>query len=59
MKTQECSECKCWYCFEQDENLVFSVEFDTYLHLSCLRIALHDQNDEEAKIFAREFNINA
>ncbi|GGK22789.1 hypothetical protein GCM10010965_14600 [Caldalkalibacillus thermarum] len=48
----------CWYCGRKDiENLRFSLEFDTPVHLSCIEKALkQDPNDEEAIVFWREFN---
>jgi hypothetical protein len=46
----------CWYCNTLDNSVVFSGEFDTNLHLGCLkmRLQLHP-DDVEAKIFEREF----
>lgn len=26
----------CWYCHKDDGEMVFSCEFDTYLHMECL-----------------------
>ncbi|ELC54767.1 hypothetical protein [Escherichia coli] len=46
----------CWYCNSLDHNLVFSGEFDTNLHLDCLKNRLQtDSDDMEAKIMEREF----
>jgi hypothetical protein len=46
----------CWYCHKKDEFLIFSREFDTYLHIKCLKKALADDpRDREAKIMMREF----
>lgn len=47
----------CWYCFTKEDGLVFSREFDTYLHLPCLeRYLKANPNDEEALIIQSEFN---
>lgn len=42
----------CWYCREDDEYepLVFECEFDTYVHLSCLRWEVDHTDNPEAKI---------
>ena len=48
----------CWYCHKMDENLVFSIEWDAYVHLACVREALErDPQDEEAGAFARELGV--
>ena len=48
----------CWYCHKADENLVFSIEWDAYVHLACVREALErDPQDAEAWVFARELGI--
>ena len=48
----------CWYCYKMDENLVFSIEWDAYVHLACVREALErDPQDAEALVFARELGI--
>lgn len=48
----------CWYCFTTEDGLVFSREFDTYLHLLCLeRYLKANPTDEEALIFQSEFQI--
>src|SRR5690606_28900806 len=50
----------CWYCHKADENLVFSIEWDAYVHLTCVREALErDPQDTEAWVFARELGIAA
>jgi len=50
----------CWYCHKADENLVFSIEWDAYVHLACVREALErDPQDDEAWVFARELGIAA
>lgn len=47
----------CWYCGEDTGELLFCSEFDTYLHLECLRkqVNLFDIDDIETRIIAREF----
>ena len=50
----------CWYCHKADENLVFSIEWDAYVHPACVREALErDPQDDEAWVFARELGIAA
>lgn len=44
----------CWYCKKDHGLMEYSQEFDTYLHLSCLRSAASDPHDTEARIIARE-----
>lgn len=42
----------CWFCFRKDkpEDMVFDIEFDTNVHLSCLKITLEKMpNHPEAK----------
>jgi hypothetical protein len=40
----------CWFCNQDDEyeNLLFNIEYNTYVHDSCIRKALL-RNSEEAK----------
>lgn len=46
----------CWFCHTADEEMAFSCEFDTYLHLKCLKKALEDDPvHPEAIIIKREF----
>lgn len=47
----------CWYCHgAPGDDLVFSWEFDTFVHLTCIRARVaEDPSDDEAAIFAREF----
>jgi hypothetical protein len=43
----------CWFCSTDDEHepLVFDLEFDTYVHKSCIRKALEeDPENPEAKL---------
>jgi hypothetical protein len=49
----------CWYCHcPPGDDLVFSWEFDTYVHLSCLRERIeHDPSDREAHIMGRELGL--
>jgi len=47
----------CWYCYQDEEKdaLVFSMEWDAYVHPRCVWQRLADNpSDEEALIFARE-----
>lgn len=45
----------CWYCGVKDEDLVFSSEFDTPVHIDCIKNAyMRDHSDREARIFYRE-----
>jgi hypothetical protein len=45
----------CWYCGGDGGEMVFSYEFDCWLHLPCLQTALStDPTDSEARIMARE-----
>ena len=30
----------CWFCYRKDEALVFDIEWDTFVHKKCIRIAL-------------------
>lgn len=49
----------CWFCVtDNDGDWAFSIEFDTWLHLSCLRKALAEDPDNcEAQIMAEEFGL--
>ena len=41
----------CWYCFIQDDKLLFDTEFDTFVHLSCVEKAVRNEpEDPEARI---------
>ena len=44
----------CWYCHTAAGEMLFSTEFDTYVHEACLRQAAADPTDREAAIMARE-----
>lgn len=44
----------CWYCNEDRGPMVFCREFDTYVHLACVRQAAKDPNDQESQIIADE-----
>lgn len=46
----------CWYCHDDEGEMLFSVEFDCYIHEKCLRNALKDEKDREAQIMGRELN---
>jgi len=49
----------CWYCHKTDYPLVFSIEFDTFVHLDCIKemLKLNDTNDKEITFLAKEFNL--
>lgn len=46
----------CWYCYSPPgDDLEFSWEFDTWVHLSCIKDSIAtDPSDQEAQILARE-----
>lgn len=46
----------CWFCMEDDGDMLFSMEFDAWFHEECLLKAL-TEHDPEAEIIAREHNI--
>jgi hypothetical protein len=55
----------CWYCWEENSELIFSCEFDTYIHRSCIinrakKVAKGYLNgyDPENEIFLREFGLD-
>ena len=33
---------RCWFCGKSDKFLVYEEEFDTYVHVDCIRKALED-----------------
>lgn len=48
---------KCWYCggtHGSDDGMMFSIEFDTYVHKECLERHVLDKDDREAQIMGRE-----
>jgi hypothetical protein len=49
----------CWYCSTDDGEMVFCHEFDTFLHLECLKEELKDADPDnlELQIIAREFGL--
>jgi hypothetical protein len=50
----------CWYCHKNNPPLLFSCEFDTFVHEHCLRCAINGDpecQDREARIMAREFDM--
>lgn len=47
----------CWFCHTDDGEMLFSWEFDCYLHESCLRKELESKYNPEAEIMANEFDI--
>ena len=50
------SEGGCWFCFKDHNPMVLDFEFDTNVHLDCLREALKNPEDEEAKIWRLLFS---
>jgi len=41
----------CWFCWEKDDKLVFDSEFDTAVHVKCIRKVLAvEPNHPEANI---------
>lgn len=49
----------CWYCHcPPGDDLVFSWEFDTFVHLACIRDRISTEpHDREAAILSREFGV--
>jgi hypothetical protein len=51
----------CWYCHNKDEGLVFCMEFDTFIHIDCIKEQIAslppECEDQELKIIAREFDL--
>ena len=47
----------CWFCQCDTEPVLFSWEFDTFIHDQCIRDALHSDSDNiEARIMSAEFS---
>lgn len=45
----------CWFCYTVSGDMAFDYEFDTYVHLECVRKALEDPNHpshEEARFMS-------
>jgi hypothetical protein len=47
----------CWFCHRNDGELVFEDEFDTFVHINCIRVALKDSDKsgkpyQEAELMA-------
>ena len=51
----------CWYCSTDNPPLSFCFEFDTYIHIDCIKQQIDglfpDEIDQELEIIAREFNL--
>lgn len=49
----------CWYCHTDDPPLNFSFEFDTWIHIKCIKFVRDNssEHDPENEIFLREFAI--
>ena len=39
----------CWFCHEADGVLAFDAEFDSYVHLDCIRKALRNATESGRK----------
>lgn len=35
----------CWFCYTQTDDMLFDVEWDTYVHAQCIRDALAREPD--------------
>ena len=46
----------CWFCYTDDGELSFSMEFDTWFHMDCLSKAL-EKGNPEAEVIADEYGI--
>jgi hypothetical protein len=43
----------CWFCYQKTDDMIFDIEFDTFLHEECLRKELRENPDNpEAQIMA-------
>jgi len=49
----------CWYCHRKDDRLVFCSEFDTYIHIDCIKakLAVNKEYDAELEIIAKEMGL--
>ncbi len=45
----------CWFCYENEGDMLFSTEFDCYLHEECLK--KQDDRNPEAVIMSRELSV--
>ena len=32
----------CWFCYTKDDKLVYDTEFDTYVHIECIKKVLKE-----------------
>ena len=50
----------CWFCYEDDgDDLVFDSEFDTYVHLSCIRKQLQNKlNNDTSEADVMKYLLN-
>ncbi len=50
----------CWYCGSDEDPMLFSTEFDCYLHMMCLQSSMKeaDPQDRETPIIAAELNVS-
>lgn len=49
----------CWFCGQIGGDMAWSWEFDTPVHMECIRAALAHRDDQEIMIFAREFDLSS
>lgn len=49
----------CWYCHKDDQPLYFCMEFDTYIHIECIKKCIESQTDydPELEVIRKEFNL--
>lgn len=49
----EPSEGGCWFCYTRSDDMTFDTEFDTFLHINCLKNQLKENpNHPEAQIMS-------
>lgn len=50
----------CWFCHKDEGDMLFSTEFDTYLHKDCLIKELEKEPpiNQETRIMSIEFGLN-
>ena len=52
----------CWYCKTDDPPLTFCFEFDTFIHIDCIKEKIKERTadheiDPELEIICREFGL--
>lgn len=48
----------CWFCHKDGFGMDFSLEFDCFFHMDCLKKELEKHYNPEAEIMAYEFGIS-